>query len=538
MMRNSTLNQVRAEILTWVFQTGTILGCAAFFILSSPGQVSAANILANPGFEAGSLTNWTTFGANNYIQSNTGVAHSGVNCCKVYGQFIASTNYTGIYQDRPSAPGAIYSTDGWVCSLSSDNIKGQDAIWIEVSFRNASGNALALYRSAVVTSDNIASFGGLNTWFDLQVTNQCSFVNPMKLILLPGTVTNTVTSLVAPAGTAYVRHQIVFMQGSDNADGSVYFDDLTLNQTGGTIITPPAPTQLNLVWSDEFNEADGSSPDPANWGFDVGGGGFGNNQQEYDTSRTNNARIEGGHLVIEAAQETYTGADNVTRNYTSARMLTKGKWSWTYGRIEARIKIPRGQGIWPAFWTLGKGIDSVGWPKCGEIDIMENIGKTSDQGTEHGTIHGPISNGTDYNGNSGVGGTYTLLGGALADDFHIYAVEWTTNQIKWYLDNHQFFTATPASLPGGGIWVFTNSQFVILNVAVGGNWPGYPDGTTTFPQQMLVDYLRVYQQTAPLQISAMTQSNGNVVLAWPTNIACHLQAQTNSLVDGNWSGCQ
>ncbi len=268
-----------------------------------------------------------------------------------------------------------------------------------------------------------------------------------------------------------------------------------------------------LVWSDEFNLPDGSFPDPANWGYDVGGSGWGNNQLEYDTARTNNARIQGGQLVIEARQESYGG-----KNYTSARMLTRGKWSWTYGRIEARIKIPRGQGIWPAFWTLGDNIDPLGWPKCGEIDIMENIGKTTEQGKTYGTIHGPQSGG-DYNGGSGVGGNYTLPGGAvLGDDFHIYAVEWTTNQIKWFLDDQQFFTATPANLPGGSTWVFTNSQFVILNVAVGGNWPGNPDGTTVFPQQMLVDYVRVYSfaSVPPAPVLAGIQQEQQV--SWPTKI--------------------
>ncbi len=285
-----------------------------------------------------------------------------------------------------------------------------------------------------------------------------------------------------------------------------------------------------LVWSDEFEQPDGSLPDAGKWGFDVGGSGWGNSQLEYDTARTNNARIEGGNLVIEAQQESYGG-----RDYTSARMLTKGKASWAYGRIEASIKIPRGQGIWPAFWMLGTNIDSVGWPTCGEIDIMENIGKASDQGTEHGTIHGPQNPGPDYNYGSGVGGTYKLPGGAaLADDFHIYAVEWTPNQIKWFLDDHQFFTATPASLPNNATWVFTNPQYVILNVAVGGQWPGNPDGTTVFPQQMLVDYVRVYQQTAPLRISA-TQTNGNIVLTLPTNIVCHLQSKTNAVVVGIWT---
>jgi len=252
-----------------------------------------------------------------------------------------------------------------------------------------------------------------------------------------------------------------------------------------------------LVWSDEFAQADGTSPDSAKWDFDVGNGsgGWGNNQLEYDTSRTNNARIQGGQLVIEAKQESFGG-----KSYTSARMLTKDKWSWAYGRMEARIKIPRGQGIWPAFWMLGTNIASVGWPTCGEIDIMENIGKTTEQGKVYGTIHGPQPGG-DYNGGAGVGGSYTLPGGAaFADNFHVFAIEWTTNQIKWFVDSIQYFTATPANLPAGGTWVFTQPQFFILNVAVGGNWPGNPDGTTVFPQQMLVDYVRVYNYVAPTSI--------------------------------------
>ena len=520
------LKNARAWISKIIFPAGTAGVFIAIIILLFTGTLHAANILINSGFEAGSLSNWTAFSGNNYSISDAGIAHGGVNYYKVYGQFNSTTNYTGIYQDDPSAPGAVYSADGWAYSLGSDIIKGQDSIWLEVSFRDASGNALALYRSAAVNSNNITSLGGLNTWFDLPITNQCSFTNPSKLILLPGTVTNAVASLVAPADTASVRYQVVFEQGSDNASGSMYFDDLTLNQTGGTVVTPPPPMQWNIVWNDEFKS---TAINPGNWVFETGGGGWGNNELENYTSRTNNARIVNGQLIIEADQENYGGS-----SYTSARMKTQGKWSWTYGRVEARIKIPRGQGIWPAFWMLGTNIGSVGWPTCGEIDIMENIGKTSDQGTVHGTIHGPQSGG-DYNGGAGVSGTYTLPGGkALADDFHIYAVEWTPNQIKWFMDTNQYFTATAAGLPGGATWVFTQPQFLLFNVAVGGNWPGNPNGTTVFPQQMVVDYVRVYQQTSPLQISA-TQSNGSVFLTWPSNIVCHLQVQTNSLANGNWS---
>jgi len=260
-----------------------------------------------------------------------------------------------------------------------------------------------------------------------------------------------------------------------------------------------------LTWSDEFTQPDGTPPDSTKWGYDTGNSGFGNNELEYYTTRTNNARIVGGQLIIEARQENYGGS-----SYTSARLLTKGKWSWTYGRIEARIKIPKGQGIWPAFWMLGANIDTAPWPNCGEIDIMENIGKTTEQAKVYGTIHGPQSGG-DYNGGAGVGGDLYLPTGAFADDFHVFAVEWTTNQIQWFVDTNLYFTATPASLPGGGTWVFTQPQFLLLNVAVGGNWPGNPDGTTVFPQQMLVDYVRVYNYvpSAPNTPTGLTVSPGS-----------------------------
>lgn len=250
-----------------------------------------------------------------------------------------------------------------------------------------------------------------------------------------------------------------------------------------------APTsEWHLVWSDEFKQPDGSAPDPAKWSYDIGGDGWGNNELEYYTSRTNNVRIEDGKLVIEARKENFAG-----KGITSARLRTQGKWSWTYGRIEARIKIPRGQGIWPAFWMLGTNIDSVSWPKCGEIDIMENIGK--EPGAVHGTVHGPQNFG-DYNGGLGIGGSVTLTNAAaFADDFHVYAVDWTTNGMDWYVDGKKYFEVTTASLPKNAKWVFNQPQFLLLNLAVGGGWPGDPDATTTFPQRMLVDYVRIYKKS-------------------------------------------
>jgi beta-glucanase (GH16 family) len=277
------------------------------------------------------------------------------------------------------------------------------------------------------------------------------------------------------------------------------------------LIGSPLPAQAawQLVWSDEFTQADGTPPDSAKWGYDIGtgSGGWGNNELEYYTSRTNNARVVGGQLVIEARQESYAGS-----SYTSARLLTKDKWSWTYGRIEARIKIPRGQGIWPAFWMLGANIASAGWPTCGEIDILENIGR--EPAIVYGAVHGP-----GYSGGSGIGGPYSLTNSAaFADDFHLYAVEWSTNQIKWFVDGQQYFMVTPANLPGGTTWVFTRPQFLLLNVAVGGNWPGNPDGTTTFPQRMTVDYVRVYSYVfpppnAPTGLN-VTPGNAKAYLSW------------------------
>jgi len=249
---------------------------------------------------------------------------------------------------------------------------------------------------------------------------------------------------------------------------------------------PPSSSPWTLVWSDEFNGPDGSAPDSSKWVLETGGGGWGNNELEYYTVRPKNASLHDGNLVIKAIQEKYTGPDGVTRDYTSARLKTQGKFAQDYGRFEARIKIPRGQGIWPAFWMLGTDIDKASWPTCGEIDIMENIGK--EPSTVHGTIHGP-----GYSGDKGIGDPFSLPAGHLfADEFHIYAVEWEPEAIRFYVDDHLYSTRTPADLPKGTKWVYDHPFFLLLNVAVGGSWPGNPDATSTYPQAMLVDYVHVY----------------------------------------------
>ena len=249
-----------------------------------------------------------------------------------------------------------------------------------------------------------------------------------------------------------------------------------------------SPEKWRLVWSDEFNARNSSAVDATKWSFDIGGHGWGNNELETYTSRASNAHVEDGSLVITVVKETFTGPDKITRDYTSARLLTRKKFSQQYGRFEARIKIPFGQGIWPAFWMLGENIEAVHWPNCGEIDIMENIGR--EPSTVHGTFHGP-----GYSGGKGVSAAYTLANGEkFADDFHIFAVEWEPNVIRIYADGKLYSTRTPADLPAGASWVFDHPFFLILNVAVGGGWPGNPDDTTVFPQRMLVDYVRVYQR--------------------------------------------
>jgi beta-glucanase (GH16 family) len=250
--------------------------------------------------------------------------------------------------------------------------------------------------------------------------------------------------------------------------------------------TPPPAGQWVQTWSDEFSGT-GSVPDATKWNIEVGGHWSNNELQAY-TNRPQNVRLENGNLVITATKEDYTGADGVSRSYTSARLRTLGKFTQKYGRFEARIKLPQGQGMWPAFWLLGDDINTTGWPGCGEIDIMENVGH--DMSKVYGTIHGP-----GYSGASGISANYTLPNAQkFSDDFHVFAVEWEPSAIRFYVDGNLYETRTPADLPAGTKWAFDHPFFVIVNLAVGGDWPGNPDATTQFPQSMLVDYVRVYER--------------------------------------------
>ena len=235
-----------------------------------------------------------------------------------------------------------------------------------------------------------------------------------------------------------------------------------------------AATNWNLVWSDEFN---GSTLNTSNWTAETGTGssGWGNNELQYYTNRGENLSVSGGNLVITARKESYGGM-----NYTSARIKTQGHYNVTYGKVEARIKLPSGQGLWPAFWMLGSNITSVGWPKCGEIDIMERVNSNSNIS---GAVHWESNGQADYARESG---------SIDFSQYHTYSIEWDSSYIRWFVDGtlfNEFYIQNNT----GGTEEFQKPHFILLNLAVGGNWPGSPNSSTPFPSQMLVDYVRVYQ---------------------------------------------
>ena len=243
--------------------------------------------------------------------------------------------------------------------------------------------------------------------------------------------------------------------------------------------SPTDTSNRKLVFEDEFDGAAGALPSAANWKFDVGTD-WGNAQQEYDTDRAANASLDGsGHLIITAKRESYQG-----RAYTSARITTEGKKTFTYGRFEARMKLPSGRGLWPAFWLLGANKPTVGWPAAGEIDIMEYRGQ--EPSTVIGTIHGP-----GYSGGAAVTKSKTIAATRFDNSFHIFAVEWSAERIDFFVDGVLYHAITKDKVPGA--WVFNHPFYIILNVAVGGNFVGAPDVFTPLPQQMVVDWVRVYE---------------------------------------------
>lgn len=314
----------------------------------------------------------------------------------------------------------------------------------EVSDKTVSLDYISADSTAIAGMDYVAIFSG-------------------KLTFQPGEKTKTI--------------KVNILSNSDKKEDS-YFTIRLSNPVNSSLSVNKIIVKIlnvdyaNLVWSNEFSNATLSTDE---WNYELGAGGWGNNELETYTNSINNVHIDTGYLHITAISPS-------SNTYTSGRITTKGKKEFTHFRVDIRAKMPEGKGIWPALWTLGGNISTVNWPKCGEIDIMEYLGHTPS--IVYGTLH------WDNNGHVSQGSNYTLAGSKYSTGFHVFSLIWTSNQLKWFVDGNQFYSVTRGE---AAAFPWDLPQFFIFNVAVGGNWPGNPDQTTVFPQNMIVDYIRVYQ---------------------------------------------
>ena len=267
------------------------------------------------------------------------------------------------------------------------------------------------------------------------------------------------------------------ISGTGKATGTIQNNGTYLPVDGTGYAGATSYPGMTLAWSDEFTA---NYINSNNWSYDTGGSGWGNNELEYYTNSNKNAYTTGGYLVIEARKETMG-----TNNYTSARMISKDKKTFTYGRIDFRAKLPKGQGVWPALWMLGNNIGTTPWPACGEIDIMELLGHEPQK--TYGTIHWGAAGGASTH----IGGNYSLSSLTFNDKFHLFSLKWEADKMTFLIDDVVYFTANKSQVNGD--YPFDKPFFFIMNLAVGGNWPGNPDAATVFPQRMIVDYVRVFQ---------------------------------------------
>jgi beta-glucanase (GH16 family) len=306
-----------------------------------------------------------------------------------------------------------------------------------------------------------------------------------------GLVKASDVDIVKAAGRNHAHHVIFTAAVTDGQLDLDFIAKIGQAKVSGIEVTllrrSPAPSRL--VWADEFSGPRNSPVNRRNWRHETGGA-WGEGELQSYTSRTANSSHDGrGHLVIATRAERYRGTDSITRDYTSARISTKGRHAFRYGRFEARMQTPSGRGLWPAFWALGTDIDQKGWPECGEIDVMENLGQ--EPRTASGTIHGPRDGtGTQADYEPGHSVRHTA---PLSQQFHTYGVEWLPGSIQFTFDGRPYGSITATDLPAGSRWVFHHPFYLVLNVAVGGRWAGSPDASTTFPQALRVDYVRVYQ---------------------------------------------
>ncbi|MCY0911242.1 carbohydrate-binding protein [Massilia antarctica] len=436
-MKMKKINVLLASLLT----AGTIAGCGDNTARESADGGKAAVMLAQIGTAAGSSAN------------------SAAIC------ILQAENYSNAFDTTAGNTGNQYRTDNVDIEATSDAGGGFDVGWTANGEWLAHNNVTFPTSGAYTIAYRVAapSAGGV-----------------ISADLNGGTIPLGNTSVPATGGWqnwTTVQRTINVNAGTYNLGTFVSSAGFNLNWisiAGASCGTPP-PDGWTLAWADEFN---GTSLDNSKWNIEVNGDGGGNNELQYYTARAENIRVTGGELVIEARKEAYMG-----KQYTSGRITTQNKVSWQYGRIEARMKIPTGKGTWPAFWMLGNSISSAGWPASGEIDIMEHI---NSEALTHGTIHW-----SDQNNN------YANYGGPSGNvdfsQYHVYAVEWDASAIRWYVDGNKFHEV---NIAGGinGTSEFHAPFFLLFNLAVGGNWPGSPDGSTAFPNKMQVDYVRVYRK--------------------------------------------
>jgi beta-glucanase (GH16 family) len=377
-------------------------------------------------------------------------------------------NYNAYYDTTAGNSGGAYRSDNVDIEATADSGGGYNVGWIAAGEWLAFNGLNVPSTGSYIVRLRVASPGGATASVDLNAGSI-----PLGNFAIPATggwqnwttVSRTVT---LNAGTYNLG---VFAQ--------------TAGWNFNWIEIVPAGS--NLVWSDEFN-----SINTATWTHETGGGGWGNNEREYYTAGNNafiqyDAAAGSNVLVLEARRDNPANYNcwYGRCEYTSSRMNTAGKRTFQYGRIEARLKLPQTQGIWPAFWLLGNDIGTAGWPACGELDVMEHVG--FEPNVTHGAMHGP-----NYSGNTPFSGT-NYLGESVSANYHVYAIEWNSTSVRWFVDGVQFYSVTKSQVQGYGNWVFDHPMFLLLNVAVGGNWPGNPDGSSVFPQRMYVDYVRVYQ---------------------------------------------
>lgn len=388
----------------------------------------------------------------------------------------------GSYSDTTTGnTGGVYRQDNVDIEATSDTGGGYDIGWIDANEWWAYPNVTIPTSGSYTVSMRVASPSGGTAAIDLNAGSIP--LGDMSLPVTGGwqtwaTVSRTVT---INAGT--------YSLGVFAKTGDWNFNWIEITRNGQSSSSSSSSSSSgNLVWSDEFDTIN-----RAVWS-DQTGDNVNNHERQYYTAGNNesiqyDASAGSNVLVLEARHENPANYNCWYGycEYTSARLNTNGKKTFQYGRIEARMKLPHTQGIWPAFWMLGTDIGTAGWPSCGEIDIMEHVGFSNEANTVHGTIHGP-----NYSGSNGIGAPYNLAQSVDAG-YHVYAVDWRADSIKWYVDGVLYFSQTKAQVETKGNWAFAHPFYLILNNAVGGDWPGDPDGSSQFPQRMYVDYIRVYQ---------------------------------------------